>query len=226
MKKITQPQLTGTIEDYLSTLFVLERDGMELLQAELARMFQVAPPTVTATIQRMQRDGLVEQGSRGPRLTAAGREAARTVVRRHMLAEWMLIRFLKVPLDEAHLEAHRMEHAISGEVERQLQEQLEEPQACPHGNPLPGHEALAAAWTPLTEARPGRSFLIRRLHERAEEKPGVLPFLVESALVPGTKIMVKGASAVNDTLTVEVGKREVTLARHVACFVFGETGGN
>jgi len=77
---------TSTIEDYLSLLLILERDNEPVVGARLAELIGVSPPTVTNTLQRMLRDGLIiPDKTRGSLLTEKGLEAARSVMRRHML---------------------------------------------------------------------------------------------------------------------------------------------
>jgi DtxR family transcriptional regulator, Mn-dependent transcriptional regulator len=71
-------------------------------------------------------------------LTKDGLRAGMSVIRRHMLTEWMLSRVLKLPLSELYREAHQIEHAVSSEVAERLQLEMEDPMFCPHGNPLPG----------------------------------------------------------------------------------------
>src|SRR5512132_1446198 len=131
-------KLSTTVEDYLSWIYVLERDKEPILGVRLAELLGVTPPTVTNTLKRMLRDGLITMKQNETRLTRNGKQAARTVVRRHMLTEWMMARLL--PWSKLHQEAHNLEHAISEEVETALFEELGQPQICPHGNPLPGCE--------------------------------------------------------------------------------------
>lgn len=98
---------TPTIEDYLAIMFVMERDGEDIIAARLAESLEVSPPTVTVTLKRMERDGWIEGvGQRNIHLSSAGCEAASSVIRRHMLTEWMLARMLKVPWSDIHSEAH------------------------------------------------------------------------------------------------------------------------
>ncbi len=140
-------EISSTVQDYLSLIFVLERDNEQVVGARLAELLDVSPPTITNTLKRMTRDGLITMGKHGARLTAAGRRSARTVTRRHMLTEWMMVG--RLPWSRLHLEAHNLEHAISAESERALLEELGHPQTCPHGNPLPGSEDAVHAWIPL-----------------------------------------------------------------------------
>ncbi|MBN8218623.1 MAG: metal-dependent transcriptional regulator [Spirochaetes bacterium] len=213
-------QPTETIEDYLAAIYVMERDGEPIVPAKLARILGVAPPTVTVTLQRMQRDHWLS--AKGDHLTEEGLLAAQAVVRRHMLAEWMLSRYLKIPLASLHEEAHRLEHAISGEIEKNLALQLENPEQCPHGNPLPGHEESVSGWRPLTASKAGERITIRRLHERAEDNREILDYLVSQGVVPGTSVRVTDVSAVNETVSLLRGNTHVVLGFSTARHVFGE----
>ncbi len=141
-------KISATIEDYLVSIFVLERDGEAVIGVRLAELLGVTPPTVTNTLKRMVRDGLVTMDTAHcPRLTKPGLEAASSVMRKHILAEWMLNPMLS--WSKLHKEAHELEHAISSEVEAALLEELDHPLVCPHGNPFPGHEDAVSGWIPL-----------------------------------------------------------------------------
>ncbi len=214
------PRPTATIEDYLSHIYILERDGRAVIAAHLAEALQVSPPTVTVTLQRMERDGWISTGGRkGVQLTRKGRDAARSVIRRHMLTEWLLTRMLKTPWSQAHAEAHQIEHAISEETEAQMRASLDDPQVCPHGNPLPGYEEVAAHWLPLTETRAGDKLTIRRIHEAAEADTPLLQFLESNAIAPGVRAEVVEVLPFNETVTLKLGGRKLALgfsaARHI-----------
>jgi DtxR family transcriptional regulator, Mn-dependent transcriptional regulator len=134
---VNQPELSATIENYLGILFVLERDHEPIVGARIAELLGVTPPTVTNTLKRMQRDGLVITDEKNDiHLSQMGTVAARSVMRRHMLSEWMLVKVLS--WSKLHGQAHQLEHGISDEVENALLKELGEPELCPHGNPFPG----------------------------------------------------------------------------------------
>ena len=214
---------TPTIEDYLAIIYVMQRDGEEVIAARLAESLEVSPPTVTVTLKRMERDGwITTEGHKGISLTDSGCEAARTVIRRHMLTEWMLARVLKVPWSHVHAEAHQLEHAISGEIENSMRTSLDDPQLCPHGNPLPGYEHVIAGWAPITELAEGQQVIIRRIHETAEEDPDLLDFLEANGIVPGVQAQLKKILPFNNTITLQVGGHEVTLGFSTARFIFVE----
>ena len=223
IKAQTDNRPTPTIEDYLAILYVMERDGDEVIAARLAESLEVAPPTVTMTLKRMERDGWIatEQG-KDIHLTEKGGAAASSVIRRHMLTEWMLARMLKVPWSRVHAEADQIEHTISDEIETQMRVNLDDPQLCPHGNPLPGYEYVAAGWLPLAGVLPGEKIIIRRIHETAEENPDLLEFLETNGIVPGAAAEVTEVLSFNQTLGLLIGNKQVALGFSTARYIYVE----
>jgi DtxR family Mn-dependent transcriptional regulator len=213
-------KLSTTIENYLSLMYVLERDKEPVVGVRLAQLLNVTPPTVTNTLKRMVRDGLITMDQNGTRLTRAGKLSARTVLRRHMLTEWMMTRIL--PWSKLHREAHNLEHAISAEVETALSEEFGHPQTCPHGNPLPGCEAAVAAWVPLTGTSANDIVRIKRIHELAEYDLELLAFLEEKGLVPDAEVTVREVLPFNQTVTLQVQGQTVTLGYASAQHLFVE----
>ena len=212
--------LSSTIQDYLSLIYVMERDEEPVVGAHLADLLNVTPPTVTNTLKRMTRDGLITMNKDGTHLTENGWSAARTVMRRHMLMEWMMLETL--PWSKLHGEAHNLEHAISSMAESALIEQLGNPQTCPHGNPLPGFEEAVKDWKPLTDLPIGQKVIIRRIHELAEENALLLGFLEENKVMPGTEAVVSDVLPFNETITIEVDGQPVTLGNVAAKYIFVE----
>jgi DtxR family Mn-dependent transcriptional regulator len=211
---------SSTIENYLSLMYVLERDREPVLGVHLAELLSVTPPTVTNTLKRMVRDGLITMDKNGTRLTKAGKQSARTVVRRHMLTEWMIARML--PWSKLHEEAHNLEHAISSQVETALFEELGHPQTCPHGNPLPGCEEAVADWVPLIEIPPNQRVIIRRVHELAEYNLELLTFLEKKGITPGAEVTILEMLPFNQTITLDVKGQAVTLGFASARYLFVE----
>ena len=116
------PSLSSTIQDYLSLIYVMERDNEPVVGSHLAELLGVSPPTVTNTLKRMTRDGLITMNKDGTHLTEYGWDAARVVMRRHMLME--LLMALILPWSKLHTEAHQLEHAVSSLTETALMEEL------------------------------------------------------------------------------------------------------
>ena len=219
----TENRPTPTVEDYLAILYVMERDGDEIVAARLAESLEVSPPTVTVTLKRMERDGWVANDpQKGVYLTDAGCKAASSVIRRHMLTEWMLARMLKVPWSRVHAEADQLEHSISDEIEDQMRTTLDDPQVCPHGNPMPGYEHLAVDWLPLTEISRGEKAVIRCIHETAEENHELMQFLEINGMTPGVPVEVTEVLGFNQTVGLRVGKKNVTVGFPAARYIFVE----
>lgn len=213
-------KLSTTIENYLSLIYVLERDREPVLGVHLAQLLSVTAPTVTNTLKRMARDGLIAMDEKGTRLTRTGKESACTILRRHMLTEWMMARML--PWSKLHEEAHHLEHAISSEVETALFEELGHPQTCPHGNPLPGYEEAVSSWIPLTETSVSEKVVIKRIHELAEYNLELLAFLESKGLMPGAEVMVREVLPFNQTIALGIQGQVVTLGFASANYIFVE----
>jgi DtxR family Mn-dependent transcriptional regulator len=170
----------------------------------------------------MVRDGLITMQENGTHLSDAGWDAARLIMRKHMLMEWMMLRML--PWSKLHSEAHNLEHAISTEAENALYEELGHPLTCPHGNPLPGCEDAVANWVALTKVPIGKEVTVRRIHELAEENSELMDFLERKEIMLGRKIAVTEILPFNHTLTISTKNEPITLGFTVARYIFVETG--
>jgi DtxR family transcriptional regulator, Mn-dependent transcriptional regulator len=208
---------TSVVEDYLQVMHYLTRDGYTVIAARLAERLNVSPPTVTATLQRMERDGLIEHGPRKEiHFTERGRTAAEDIVRRHALAERLLTDLLKMPWHESHEEAQFVEHALTPNIEARLLQVLGNPTTCPHGNPIPGLGSLAADEFPLDEARTGDQLLFQRITEEAEEDAQLMKYLQEHGVQPGARLTVREATDFNATVVLDGPRGPVSLGFSVA----------
>jgi DtxR family Mn-dependent transcriptional regulator len=226
VQELEKSQPTHTVENYLMTMHVLERDQGEIVAARLADILKVAPATVAMTLKRMERDHwIIGKGRQGGiHLTEAGQASADSVVRRHMLTEWLLLRVLNVPFLQIHAEAHNLEHAMSPLLEERLMDILDNPKVCPHGNPFPGHEEVTSTWLPLSAIPAGERITIRRLHEFAEDNQELLEFLMVNGIVPGAQGVITEVLTFNQTLTLKVGSQPVVLGFLAANSLYGEIG--
>lgn len=214
---------SATIEDYLENLYILQRDGVPIVGVRLAGLLKVTPPTVTNTLKRMARDGLVTSNDvQGFLLTEQGLEMARSVMRRHMLTEWLLMTVLKIPWSQTHSEAHNLEHTVSDMIEEQMRTNLGNPKTCPHGNPMPGLEAVTSRWIPLIDIASGEAVIIRRIHELGENDPELMKFLEENGIVPGAKVEISEILSFNQTMSLKLKGRMVTLGFSSARYIYVE----
>lgn len=211
---------TPTIEDYLMVVYIMQREGKEVIAARMAEWMNVSPPTVSVTVKRMTRDGWLTVDERQRLLlTPQGRDAAAAVLRRHMLSEHLLSRVLGVPWSVVHSEAGLMEHSLSAMTTERMATILNDPLTCPHGNPLPGNEAMLEDMTPLTALQQGQSGTIVRIDEEGEQNRDLLHYLECNGLLPGSAVSVQEVMPFNQTMTVVCGGESIVLglpaAQHI-----------
>lgn len=145
--------LVDTTEMYLRTVYELEEEGIVPLRARIAERLEQSGPTVSQTVARMERDGLiVVERDRSLSLTQEGRARATAVMRKHRLAERLLVDVLHLDIEEVHEEACRWEHVMSDLVERKVVEVLDGPTTSPFGNPIPALEELGVQGSEAPEA--------------------------------------------------------------------------
>lgn len=190
--------LIDTTEMYLRTILDLEEENIVPLRARISERLGHSGPTVSQTVARMERDGLVVvSGDRHLELTLAGRTKAVHVMRKHRLAERLLSDVIGLEWEFVHDEACRWEHVMSEQVERKILEILGHPTESPYGNPIPGLDELGdspavafmAGVTNLLDVVAAStqpvSAVIRRLGEPVQFDPELLAQLKQSGVLPG-----------------------------------------
>ncbi|MEG2386777.1 MAG: metal-dependent transcriptional regulator, partial [Aurantimicrobium sp.] len=126
--------LIDTTEMYLRTILELEEENIVPLRARISERVGHSGPTVSQTVARMERDGLVlVSDDRHLELTAEGRSKAVHVMRKHRLAERLLSDIIGLEWEFVHDEACRWEHVMSDKVERRIMEMLGNPTESPYG---------------------------------------------------------------------------------------------
>ncbi|AKE39331.1 Iron (Metal) dependent repressor, DtxR family [Corynebacterium camporealensis] len=141
--------LVDTTEMYLRTIYELEEEGITPLRARIAERLEQSGPTVSQTVARMERDGLLHvRTDRSLDLTEHGRKLATAVMRKHRLAERLLTDVLGLDIHKVHDEACRWEHVMSEEVEKRMVTVLEDPSRSPFGNPIPALDELGVKTSP------------------------------------------------------------------------------
>ncbi|HEU5034094.1 MAG TPA: metal-dependent transcriptional regulator [Mycobacteriales bacterium] len=208
-------QRSPAVEDYLETIYELEESGIPPMRARLVERLKVSAPTVSETVARLEREGYLRiDDQRVLRLTDRGLGAATAVMRRHRLAERLLVDVLKVPWHQVHEEAHRLEHAISETLEPYLVKVLGDPGSCPHGNPIPGsvNTVDTAGQVALTELPAGETAVVRRIDEEIEAKPDAMMALERQLLMPGHPVTVVTAADGELLLRSDVGDARLALA--------------
>ena len=194
--------LIDTTEMYLRTIFELSEEGIRPMRARITERLGQSGPTVSQTVARMQRDGLVDldEDDRHIVLTDTGSALAVRVMRKHRLAECLLVEVIGLPWEEVHTEACRWEHVMSESVERRLVEILGHPATSPFGNPIPGlGELTGAASAPsapagqslATAAQPEpREMTLVRIAETLQADEATMGALWGIGAVPGGRIQI------------------------------------
>ena len=175
--------------DYLSNIYLIERDYRRVTNLRLSERLQVSKPAVTQSIKRLSKLELVHQDRYGViELTEEGRVMAKAVLERHYLLEHVLVDLLHYPWEKSDREAKRLQVIISDDLKEHLNRKLEKPQTCPHGNPFPdspSEKALIEA-PRLVDVLVGSTVTLVRITEEGEDVPGLLDFCFTHELKPGT----------------------------------------
>lgn len=229
--------LIDTTEMYLRTIYELEEEGIVPLRARIAERLGHSGPTVSQTVARMERDGLLHvSGDRHLELTDAGRSKAVRVMRKHRLAERLLVDVIGLEWEFVHDEACRWEHVMSERVERKLLDMLGQPEESPYGNPIPGLAELGGSEHAQREFRVGvrsltealslagaepdgaaAGFVVRRLGEPVQTETDVLEAFARTGLRPGATIKAQREGGV---VRIEVGDQSLHLDAATASHVF------
>jgi len=230
--------LIDTTEMYLRTVFELTEEGVVPLRARIAERLSQSGPTVSETVARMERDGLLMiDTDRRLALTSEGEMLATRVMRKHRLAECLLVDVIGLPWEEVHIEACRWEHVISDSVERRLATLLNYPVRCPHGNVIPGLAELGVpeqavdgaeaaakepdvAMTAITASEPAH-VVVQRISEQLQSDAALMLKLKNIGIQPGREVtLVVGSDDVRVTGADKVYGHDSALPWDVAAHLF------
>jgi DtxR family transcriptional regulator, Mn-dependent transcriptional regulator len=223
--------LIDTTEMYLRTILELEEEGVIPMRARIAERLEQSGPTVSQTVARMERDGLLQvAGDRHLELTEEGRRLAVRVMRKHRLAECLLVDVIGLEWEQVHAEACRWEHVMSEAVERRVLEMLGHPTESPYGNPIPGlgelgdspalDEGFDAGLLTLEALKPGvegKTVVIRRIGEPIQTDAQLMHTLRRAGVQPGAVVHVTAAPG---GVLVSSGGEAAELGREIAVHVF------
>jgi len=220
-------------DEYLETIYVLAFPigeyrptvtGSPTLSTRVAEMLGVSRASAGEMLKRLEADGLVERGEHKEAiLTAAGRERAEKVVRRHRLIERWLTDFLGYTASESHVQADLLGDTFTDEMIDRIDEKLGRPDRCPHGWPVDTdvEQAENEHLAPLAALEPGTRATIVRLAEHDGE---LLHWFYDHGLVPGQKLVVTAAEPAADEFVIRVGKNERSISEKAAAGLFVRAG--
>lgn len=221
--------LIDTTEMYLRTILDLEEEGVVPLRARIAERLHQSGPTVSQTVARMERDGLLHvSDDRHLELTDAGRHRAVSVMRKHRLAELLLVNVIGLEYELAHLEACRWEHVMSDNVERKVYQLLGKPTVSPYGNPIPGLDEIDDQ-APKSDPSPAISLqavtgddllVVRRISEQLQNDPEPMAAITAAGIAPGARITV---TRIDTDVEITHEDRRVRLSEELSALIFVST---
>jgi len=193
------------VEEYLEAVHSLLEEGTPVIQARIAERLGLSAPSVSEMLDRLESDGYLRRDGRVIELTPEGSAVAKKVVRRHRLAERLLVDVIGLEWHKVHREAGRWEHVISDDVEARLVVLLGDPATCPHGNPIPGSASpgSTADQMPLADAAAGSTVRLERISEQVELDMTALAYLDEHGFTPGATALVSSRGP-DGTLLLEL----------------------
>ena len=190
--------LIDTTEMYLRTILELEEEGVPALRARIAERLDHSGPTVSQTVARMERDGLLTvMADRTLELSALGRDRATRVMRKHRIAERLLIDIIGLEYEHVHDEACRWEHVMSDRVEEKILALLSDHERSPYGNPIPGLEEFGEpkrSRAPLTRVGTvpdGSVVVLTSIGEPLQAEQDILTQMAQAGVVPGASIVTR-----------------------------------
>ena len=189
-----------SVDEYLETIYFLafpigeylpQRTGAPTLASRVAEMLGVSRASAGEMLKRLEADGLVERGEHKEAiLTAAGRERAEHVVRKHRIVERLLTDFMGYTPAEAHVHADEIGESFSDDMVERVSEKLGHPDRCPHGWPVdPAFEQREnKELAPLADLETGREAEIVRLAEHDGE---LLHWFYDEGFTPGARVVIR-----------------------------------
>jgi len=145
------------------------------------------------TLEQLIEDGLIVSAGDGSlTLTERGLPEARSVVRRHRLAERLLFDVLGTRDRLMHDKACKFEHLLDKGLDENICVLLGHPKVCPHNKPIPPGKCCQAAAgrpqklvSPLSELKPGQRGTVAYLYAPEADK---LQKLMAMGVLPGAPV--------------------------------------
>ena len=224
----SRQRLSMTAENYLLSIYRLNEEDTVVTLTQLAEHLKMLPegeglgtslPTVGGMIRRLEREGLLAvDGKKQLSLTKKGQRSAEDIVRRHRLAERMVVDMLDVELHRAHVEAHLLEHAISEYLEERIMDKLGNPTTSPFGYPIPGTDYVQPGPSfRLNEAPIGDRLQIDKIPVDDEV---LLEHLVQNQVIPGNEIVVREINTSTGIIAFECMGENVVVGYQVGQFIW------
>jgi DtxR family Mn-dependent transcriptional regulator len=118
-------KVSASVERYLENIYLLQEKNGFARTSDVALMYGVVSGTITNTISKLKKNGLVEhQPYRGTTLTEEGNRIALKAVRKHNLLTLMFTNLLGVQSNLAYRVASNIAYYIPDEVITKVEKKL------------------------------------------------------------------------------------------------------
>lgn len=218
MSALTE-NITSQTEDFLQAIYRLQERNGAARTGELVKTLKVVPGTITNTVERLEKRGLVtHEAYKGVKLTDKGKRIALRVLRRHRLSERLLTEILDVEWDESHQVACKLEHGVSNDVASRIEKVLGHPGTCPHGNPIPTRcgGIVEESSLPLAKLNPEDKGTVFKI---VDERSDILEYLGRLGIEPQALLEVVGKAPPKGHITVRVNGRDHMLGPKIASII-------
>ncbi len=211
-------------ENYIKAIYALDTKTNKGVSTNLiAEKMQTKASSVTDMLQKLSDKRLViYKKYQGAQLSTKGKKIAASVVRKHRLWETFLVNKLNFSWDEVHDIAEQLEHVKSESLIDKLDEFLDYPRVDPHGDPipdkngeLPSIEKIVLATLQVNES----GICVGVLDSSSD----FLQYLDKQNIALGQKITVISKESFDDSLTIKVGNRELSISQKIAHNLFIKT---
>jgi len=212
-------KVSDIIEEHLETIYRLQERGGVARTSDIVRLMNVAPGTVTNTVERLEKELLVlHKPYKGVQLTERGRRIALSVIRRHRLLERLLTDLLNIEWDKSHAIACKLEHWINEDVAKKIEQVLNNPRTCPHGNPIPTEHGriFEEKPQPLVGCKVGERIIIAKI---IDEKAEFLQYLNKIGIKPQKNVEVVNRAPLSGPITIKIDGEIHALSRGMASLI-------
>jgi DtxR family transcriptional regulator, Mn-dependent transcriptional regulator len=210
-------KLTAKAEEILEALWIVtEEQGLPA--ADFAALGIEADDPGLAELLGVD---YVELRGERVHLRREGRAEARMTVRRHRLAERLMMDILDIQGNSGNERACEFEHLLHHGVDTKICTLLNHPTTCPHGKPIPPGTCCeqaraegAVGVVALTELKPGEAGEIAYLAASDDRK---MQKLMSMGVLPGNSMLLMRNYP---SYIFKVGQSEFAVDEELACEIF------
>jgi DtxR family transcriptional regulator, Mn-dependent transcriptional regulator len=212
--------MKSTTEDYIKHIYLLQASGIRIRTSVLAELMHISMPSVSEMVKKLTDSGYISSRPyHGFKLTRQGEELALTLIRKHRLLEYFMVKVLNFEWEEVHQEAEKLEHAVSEKFINSLEKVLGYPESDPHGHPIPDIRGKIKTRNsiPLSEAPAGKYYTVSSVSDRSEE---ILKYLKDIGVQINSKIKIKGSLSFDGSVIMYYKKKKYLFSRKIAQNIF------